>query len=417
MPIKILSGLNKSGKVSFRMLAFVLCVIVVISSSFTVFAVTDKIEVIVTDESNTVTIKTDLRDPKQIVAAADFNLDSNDELNLENYSDEKGGTIVINRAKLVRIEDNGIVEYILSYNESIKELIDYSGIVLNDGDVFDYSSTDIYDGMRLFIKRAFTVNINCDGNKQKLSVASGTVRDAIKKAGIELGNEDIVSPSLDTPLFGFININIKRVTYKFRTETESIKYSTTTIKDSSMYVGETKTVTKGKNGEKKVVYADKYVDGELQSSEIKSEKITTESVNKVVKVGTKKANNLSAYANSNTSISELKAPSSLKLNEKGIPTSYKKCISGKATAYTGDTTTATGITPKPGYIAVNPNEIPYGSELYVVSADGKYVYGYCIAADTGGFVKMGNTDIDLFMNNEQMCIDWGNRNVKIYVLS
>ena len=416
MPIKILSGSNKSRKMSFKIVAFFLCVVVVVSSSFTVFAVADKIEVIVKDGDNSVTIKTDLKDPNQIVAAAGFNLDSNDELNLENFSDSKGGTIVINRAKLVRIEDNGIVEYIISCSDSIKELLDNSGIVLNDGDAYDYS-TDIYDGMRLFIKRAFTVSINCDGSKQKLSVASGTVKDAIEKSGIKLGDEDIVSPSLDTPLFGFININIKRVTYKFRTETETIKFSTTTIKDSSLNVGETKTVTKGKNGEKKVVYADKYVDGELQSSEIKSEKQISEPVNKVVKVGTKRVNKLSAYADTNTSISELKTPSSLKLNENGVPTSYKKCISGKATAYTGDTTTATGITPKPGYIAVNPKEIPYGSELYVVSADGTYVYGYCIAADTGGFVKMGNTDIDLFMNNEQMCLDWGNRNVKIYVLS
>ena len=71
----------------------------------------------------------------------------------------------------------------------------------------------------------------------------------------------------------------------------------------------------------------------------------------------------------------------------------------------------------PGHIAVDPKEFPYGTELYVVSADGSYVYGYCIAADTGGFVSMGNTDIDLYMDNEQMCRDWGNRGVKIYVLN
>ena len=53
----------------------------------------------------------------------------------------------------------------------------------------------------------------------------------------------------------------------------------------------------------------------------------------------------------------------------------------------------------------------------IVSADGKYVYGYCVAADTGGFVKMGNTDVDLYMDNEDMCYDWGNRNIKIYVLN
>jgi 3D (Asp-Asp-Asp) domain-containing protein len=91
--------------------------------------------------------------------------------------------------------------------------------------------------------------------------------------------------------------------------------------------------------------------------------------------------------------------------------------SAKATAYTGDPATASGRKPMPGHIAVDPKEYPYGTELYVVSADGSYVYGYCIAADTGGFVKMGNTDIDLYMDNEDMCNDWGNRGVKIYVLN
>ena len=106
----------------------------------------------------------------------------------------------------------------------------------------------------------------------------------------------------------------------------------------------------------------------------------------------------------------------LKFDKNGVPKNYSKKIEGKATAYAGDGITATGIVPKPGYIAVDPKEIPYGTECYVVSADGQYVYGYCIAADTGGFVKKGNTDIDLYMNSEDMCRDWGNREVVIYIL-
>ena len=125
---------------------------------------------------------------------------------------------------------------------------------------------------------------------------------------------------------------------------------------------------------------------------------------------------LSAYKNTDAAISELNVPSSLKLDENGIPVNYKRAVKGKATAYTGDPGTASGRKPMPGHIAVDPKEYPYGTELYVVSSDGSYVYGYCIAADTGGFVKMGNTDIDLYMPNEDMCGDWGNRGVTIYVL-
>ena len=147
------------------------------------------------------------------------------------------------------------------------------------------------------------------------------------------------------------------------------------------------------------------------------EKVIKKPVNEVKKVGTKKREALSDFKNNGEAISELNVPSDVKLNKNGVPVDYKYCISGKATAYTGDPETSTGRTPMPGHIAVDPKEIPYGTELYVVSADGTYVYGYCIAADTGGFVEMGNTDIDLYMHNKDMCREWGNRNVKIYVLN
>ena len=53
--------------------------------------------------------------------------------------------------------------------------------------------------------------------------------------------------------------------------------------------------------------------------------------------------------------------------------------------------------------------------MWIVSTDG-IVYGYAIAADTGGFVKKGKFTVDLFMNTESECIQWGSRDVVIYIL-
>ena len=125
---------------------------------------------------------------------------------------------------------------------------------------------------------------------------------------------------------------------------------------------------------------------------------------------------LSDFGNGAAPISELDVPENVALDENGIPAEYKYCTEGKATAYTGDPATASGRTPMPGHVAVDPNEYPYGTELYIVSADGNYVYGYCVAADTGGFVNTSNIDVDLYMDNEQMCDDWGRRDIVIYVL-
>ena len=41
---------------------------------------------------------------------------------------------------------------------------------------------------------------------------------------------------------------------------------------------------------------------------------------------------------------------------------------------------ASGMSLSYGYVAVDPTEIPYGSKLYITSADGSFVYGQSSAA-------------------------------------
>lgn len=140
------------------------------------------------------------------------------------------------------------------------------------------------------------------------------------------------------------------------------------------------------------------------------------SVNKESETGVDAIKTLSGFKNTGLPISELTPSDTLKLDENGIPTEYKAAYNAKATAYNGGYLTASGKTPMPGRIAVDPRQFPYGTELYIVSADGAYVYGYCVAEDTGGFVHMGHTNVDVYMDNTEMCWDWGNRDVVIYVL-
>lgn len=109
--------------------------------------------------------------------------------------------------------------------------------------------------------------------------------------------------------------------------------------------------------------------------------------------------------------------STFPLSESGIPQHYTKVIEGTACAYTAKSgaVTATGTTPKIGTVAVNPKIIPYGSKLFIVSNSG-YVYGYAIAEDTGGDLLNNTILVDLYMNTREDCLNFGRRNVKIYVL-
>lgn len=82
----------------------------------------------------------------------------------------------------------------------------------------------------------------------------------------------------------------------------------------------------------------------------------------------------------------------------------------KAYAYCTGTITATGTKPTFGRtIAVDPKVIPYGTRVYIPEFDKTF-----IAEDCGGGIK-GNK-IDIYMNTKEECINWGVRNITLYIL-
>ena len=69
-----------------------------------------------------------------------------------------------------------------------------------------------------------------------------------------------------------------------------------------------------------------------------------------------------------------------------------------------------------GYVAVHPGEIPYGTKLYITSADNSFVYGFAIAADTGLGLLGNQIDVDLYYDTYLESCLHGKRNVNIYIL-
>ena len=103
----------------------------------------------------------------------------------------------------------------------------------------------------------------------------------------------------------------------------------------------------------------------------------------------------------------------------GTQLTYTQVLSCKATAYTTQLQswkkTATGTTARVGAIAVDPRVIPYGTRMFIVSADGSITYGVATAEDCGGNIK-GNR-IDLFFDTYDECISFGVRTCDVYLLS
>lgn len=295
----------------------------------------------------------------------------------------------------------------------------------------------------------YDVTIVADGETCDVT-AGGTVEDAIDRSGIELGRYDIITPDLDTPLSDDTVITIQRVQYVKITTQRSIPADTEYIEDDTLPLGETMVVTEGCDGVLKRVYKVKRVDGEDVKVKLISETVSSEPVNTVIANGTyeedityyedpeeefeeESAEEYSddytvgsvqtEYRGEGTPASQVKAvsqfdvPENLILDENNVPLNYTQALHGKSCAYTAGegALMSTGKAVQQGYVAVNPDIIPYGTKMYIVADDGE-VYGYAIAADTGGSVGRNDILVDLFMWSYDECIQWGAKNVTIYIL-
>ena len=105
------------------------------------------------------------------------------------------------------------------------------------------------------------------------------------------------------------------------------------------------------------------------------------------------------------------------MTSSGESYTYVDVMTCSATAYTCEGYvghTYSGTLARVGAIAVDPTVIPLGTKMYVVSNDGQYVYGYCVAEDIGGGIK-GNK-IDLYFDTYAECWDFGVRMCTVYIL-
>lgn len=309
----------------------------------------------------------------------------------------------------VTVVDGDNRRIVLTLGADTDSILETAEVELEEGDEV-ISQVSARSGA-IAINRAFDVQVTADGYTSVVRMTGGTVADALQKVGVTLDENDISSVLVSEEVSEGLNICVSRVEYGQYTTTESVPYETTVEYTDSLLQGITQIKQAGKTGVKTFTYQDTYVDGAKTGTELVGEELTEAPVTEIQLVGTKKPAPVSTIQREE-----------VVLDASGLPTNYTAVYTGRATAYTNDrglagNWTASGLPAQVGVVAVNPNLIPYGSKLYIVSTDGNYVYGYAIAGDTGGALSSGKALVDLFMDTYEECIAFGSRNVAVYVLA
>lgn len=320
----------------------------------------------------------------------------------------------------VDISDGEETATFMTMRNDARGIIVQSGIALSGNDDLEVSF-DQPDGKEtiseIHINRSFDVTV-CDGGVSTVyQTKDGSVNDLLDRYGITLGENDRMNVSETDRLYEAMYISIDRVTYEEKTSTEIIPCKTVKVDTDELLKGETRTITAGSDGMRTVVTRYTFVNGELVTSERVSENITAPVTNRVVQVGTASSADVvtgDTRAEGETAAAEVNTFS----DSAGRTVTYKKMLTGKGSAYTREkgSITETGREIEAGVVAVDPKVIPYGTRLYITSKDGKYVYGYALAADTNESVETGSVIADLYFDSVSQCRVFGRRDIVIYIL-
>ena len=294
------------------------------------------------------------------------------------------------------VTDGNRTLYYCGTEQAPEKVLAALGIALRGCDRVSLSSED---GRRLLtVRRLCVVTVDCLGQRRYLPTRGATVGALLRSFGLPEGPVLSCEPTL--PCFDGLQVLLRELRCCVRTSSSPLPPRTEYRFSAALEAGQTRELCPGSVGQLRETDALCLENGRELSRVTLTRESSEGACARLVLVG----------VDQSLPLRRLPTP------ESGDFT-YRKKLRVEATAYScGDRpgVTATGTAARVGAIAVDPELIPYGSRLYIVSDDGAYVYGYAVAEDCGAF--RGNR-IDLYFDTVEECVQFGRRMCTVYVLN
>ncbi len=291
-------------------------------------------------------------------------------------------------SKDIQVIENGKPIVVKTMGTDVEQALARMDISVGPYDYISTSLDTVLDSQALNvvnIKRAVPLNLKIDGQLREVMSYRDTVAEVIRENGIAIGPLDRfqgVSPN-DSVTKG-MDIHLIRVREEVVTETEEIPFDVIERPNNTMNDGETKTINSGQNGIKEKYYKITYEDGKPIDRTFVNEKTALDPISKIVEFGT--------VLNFKNSRGELVRYSKV-MNMKATAYTSSFIDTGKNPGDPGFGICYTGIKAREGVIAVDPKVIPLGTKVYVEVPGSAPDYGFAIAADIGSAIKGNLIDL------------------------
>lgn len=305
------------------------------------------------------------------------------------------------------IDDGGRVFYHTSYASDPVDVLTEVGVDVDENDRIQ--TTRGADTDRITVIRGMEVTVVDRGVTRTLVSYGETLSELLNSNGIALNENSSVDLPLQTTTFDGMVAVVKDTVTSTDTYTEVIPYEVIYRETSALAEGTQVVLVQGQDGEQVCTAECTYVNGLEERRNVLSCQVVREPVAQVVAVGT------------GDGTATQKAPligDGVIVTGEGDVLTFTHRETFLATAYSrsceGGQVTATGTVTRVGAIAVDPDVIPYGTRMFIVTKDGQYIYGVATAEDCGGSIQ--GHRVDLFYESKEYCLEFGMRYVDIYFL-
>ena len=106
---------------------------------------------------------------------------------------------------------------VTTHSRDAASVVAQAGVKVGKDDYIDQShfraGREKEDGNALRVLRAFPVKVHVDGGTKTGMIAHGTIADAVEKAGVVLGKDDLVSPSKKAAVKPGTDVDVTRIRY------------------------------------------------------------------------------------------------------------------------------------------------------------------------------------------------------------
>lgn len=295
---------------------------------------------------------------------------------------------------LVYVSVGGQVMSFTSAQPTVAGVLREGKIPFGPGDrVTPSLNSEVWGGVQIAIVRSVPLTLSVLGHRRQVRLAAVTVGEALALANVELGPGDHVSPGLSASVAPQMEIAVDRWETRMRIERLRVPFEDQTVLDTDLFKGRQVVRSGGQPGLRERTIRVEYANGQPASFATIADTIITPPVPRIIAIGAKP-------------VLELRGPFA-----------GKEVMTLEATAYYPGPnnfgggvgpTTAIGLLARHGVVAVDPSVIKLGTRVHVEG------YGEAVAGDTGGAIR--GYRIDLCFDTYEEAMRFGRRTVKVHIL-